>query len=369
LVEKYQSYCGKLRFSKAFIEAVKDQTNMKYPFSTWYDQHPRRMETSKALSCSNPKSELLRRLLDDKTYKDIVASALQTFEDREYGLDHRYDPLSKKVYDHGYHAGNRDGWEEGYDKGFYDHSRFYGNGYEERDRDGYKRGYKEGEHDKHKSRWKEEFIEKILKEAIDASFLSLKLIGAWKLILRLERNLRRIAQENNNARAIERHEETDLNSLMDRIAREEIFQESVDERLKDVRERQQELWKEELNILDGIQREHGENLPPIVRLNLLLREKITGAIRGCIAEEKLFPNQQPDQQHEIPLSKTLQRLFVEILENPLSPEVQGEIAGAFLEQLKEQMQIHNRTAWELIKASEDIQKQWYNIQRNRAPGA
>jgi hypothetical protein len=156
---------------------------------------------------------------------------------------------------------------------------------------------------------------------------------------------------------------------MDRIAREEIFQESVDERLKDVRERQQELWKEELNILDGIQREHGENLPPIVRLNLLLREKITGAIRGCIAEEKLFPNQQPDQQHEIPLSKTLQRLFVEILENPLSPEVQGEIAGAFLEQLKEQMQIHNRTAWELIKASEDIQKQWYNIQRNRAPGA
>ena len=67
LVEKYQSYCGKLRFSKAFIDAVKDQTDIKYPFSTWYNQHPRRMESSKALSCSNPKSELLRRLLDDKT--------------------------------------------------------------------------------------------------------------------------------------------------------------------------------------------------------------------------------------------------------------------------------------------------------------
>ena len=83
----------------------------------------------------------------------------------------------------------------------------------------------------------------------------------------------------------------------------------MDERLKDVRERQQEVWKKELNILDGIQREFGEDLPTSVRLNILLEDKIQGAIKGHIREKKLFPN----QQHETPLSETLQRCLVEIL--------------------------------------------------------
>jgi hypothetical protein len=410
LVEKYQYYCQKPGFRKVFLDAVKAQTDIEYPFSAWYDQHLRRMKYSQALSCSNPKSELLRRLLDDKTYKDIVAFALQNFEDREYVLNHQYDPLHRKVYDHGYYAGNRDGEEEGYDRGFYHHGLFYGEGYEEGKRVGHEKGYEEGkrvghkrgyEESKHYERpkkrrrirlhtWKD--VKERVRSIIVMSLIMRTILRMGDRLLAIGRReeddndalaIGRREEDDNDALAIGRREENDNDALaigrreeferiVRDIAREKEYQQQVDEQLNGEREIQQASRVREQQVRDNIRKplkERGEDLPTIIRLNLLLRDKIQRAIEGRILEEELFPDQQADQQRGIPLSKTLGRIFAETAKNLPSPEVQDRITEAFVEQFEEQMRIYKRPEWEIVKAFAEIKRVWDYIQTNRGSGA
>jgi myosin heavy subunit len=143
--------------------------------------------------------------------------------------------------------------------------------------------------------------------------------------------------------------------------------EGMQEQLGGERRRQQELFESVLRLQDGIQRtllERGGDVPNNDRLNELLRQGIWNLVGYHRLDETLFPRQEFG---ELPsLRQRMRNFYLQtVSEYTTSLNLSsGQIAGEFVDQLEDQLRVHNRPDQEYIDTSEDIQEGETGIRPN-----
>ena len=135
--------------------------------------------------------------------------------------------------------------------------------------------------------------------------------------------------------------------------------EGIQERLEGEHRRLHESFERMLQLQEGIQRtllERGEEMPNNERLNELLRQGIWNLVGYHRLDETLFPRQEfgglPDLRQRV-RDSYLQTVSESTSSRRLS---QGQVASEFVDQLRDQLEAHNRPSQEYIDTTEDIQE-------------